>query len=47
MPGETATTSTQINLTIESIEASGSTYNVFDDEELVGMVDAENESASR
>ena len=47
MPGETATNSTQINLTIESIEASGSNYNVFDDQELVGMVDAENESASR
>ena len=47
MPGETATTSNTINLTVESIEASGSTYNVFDDEELAGMVDAENESASR
>ena len=47
MPGETATNSTNINLTVESIEASGSTYNIFDDKELVGMVDAENESASR
>ena len=47
MPGETATTSNTINLTVESIEASGSTYNIFDDKELVGIVDAENESASR
>ena len=47
MPGETATNSTNINLTVESIEASGSTYNIFDDKELVGIVDAENESASR
>ena len=47
MPGETATTSGVINLTIESIEASGSTYNIFDDKELVGVVDAENESATR
>ena len=47
MPGETATNSTNINLTVESIEASGSTYNIFDDKELVGMVDAENESATR
>ena len=47
MPGETATTSGLIELTIESIEASGSTYNIFDDEELVSMVDAENESATR
>ena len=47
MPGETATTSTQINLTSQSIEASGSTYNIFDDQELVGVVDAQNESASR
>jgi len=47
MPGETATTSGLIELTIESIEASGSTYNIFDDEELVSMVDAENESVTR
>ncbi len=47
MPGETATTSNTINLIVESIEASGSTYNIFDDKELVGMVDAENESATR
>ena len=45
--GESASTTGVVNLTIESIEASGSTYNIFDDEELVSMVDAENESATR
>ncbi len=45
--GESATTSGTVNLRIESIEASGSTYNIFDDEELIGVVDAENESATR
>ena len=47
MPGESASTTGVVNLTIESIEASGSTYNIFDDKELVGVVDAQNESAVR
>ena len=45
--GESATTTGVVNLRIESIEASDSTYNVFDDQELVGIVDAQNESATR
>ena len=45
--GESATNSGTVNLRIESIEASGSNYNVFDDEELIGIVDGENESATR
>ena len=45
--GESATTSGLVNLKIESIEASDSTYNIFDDKELVGIVDAQNESATR
>ena len=38
MPGESASTTGVVNLTIESIEVSGSTYNIFDDKELVGVV---------
>ena len=44
--GESATTSGLVNLKIESIEASDSTYNIFDDKELVGIVDAENQDDS-
>ena len=44
MPGETATTSGLTTLTIKSVEASGSTFNAFDDKQLKGIVEAHNES---
>ncbi len=44
MPGETATTTGLTTLTIESVEASESTYNAFDDKQLKGIVEAHNES---
>ena len=44
MPGESATTTGLTILTIESVEASESTYNAFDDKQLKGIVEAHNES---
>ena len=44
MPGETATTTGLTTLTIESVEASGSTFDAFDDKQLKGIVEAHNES---
>ena len=44
MPGETATTTGLTTLTIKSVEASGSTFNAFDDKQLKGVVEAHNES---
>ena len=45
--GETATVSGLTTLTINSIEASGSTFNPFDDKQLTGVIDAQAESAKR
>jgi len=45
--GETATVSGTTTLTINSIEASGSTYEAFDDKQLSGMVQAQTESVKR
>ena len=45
--GETATVSGLTTLTINSTEASGSTFNVFDDKQLIGVVDAQAENAKR
>lgn len=47
MPGETATTTGLTTLTINSTEASGSTYNAFDDKQVKGMVNAQTEHAKR
>ena len=47
MPGETATSTGQTTLTINSTEASGSTYNAFDDKQVSGMVNAQTEHAKR
>ena len=47
MPGETATSTGQTTLTINSTEASDSTYNAFDDKQVKGMVDAQTEHAKR
>jgi uncharacterized protein YhjY with autotransporter beta-barrel domain len=46
-PGESATVSGQTTLTINSTEASGSTYNAFDDKQVSGMVNAQTEHAKR
>ena len=43
--GESATVSGQTTLTINSTEASGSTYNAFDDKQVKGMVNAQTEHA--
>ena len=45
--GETATVSGLTTLTINSTEASGSTFNVFDDKQLIGVIDAQSESAKK
>ena len=45
--GETATVSGTTTLTINSIEASGSTHEAFDDKQLAGMVEAQTESVKR
>lgn len=45
--GESATVSGQTTLTINSTEASGSTFNVFDDKQVSGMVNAQIEHAKR
>ena len=45
--GESATVSGLTTLTINSTEASGSTFNVFDDKQLTGVIDAQAESAKR
>jgi len=45
MPGETATSTGQTTLTINSTEASGSTYNAFDDKQVKGMANAQTEHA--
>jgi len=45
--GETATVSGLTTLTINSTEASSSTFNVFDDTQLTGVIDAQSESAKR
>ena len=45
--GESATVSGQTTLTINSTEASGSTFNVFDDKQVSGMVNAQTEHAKR
>jgi len=45
--GESATVSGQTTLTINSTEASGSTYNAFDDKQVKGMVNAQTEHAKR
>ena len=45
--GESATVSGQTTLTINSTEASGSTYNAFDDKQVSGMVNAQTEHAKR
>ena len=47
MPGETATTTGLTTLTINSTEASGSTYNAFDDKQVKGMANAQTEHAKR
>ena len=45
--GETATVSGLTTLSINSTEASGSTFNVFDDKQLTGVIDAQSESAKK
>ena len=45
--GESATVSGQTTLTINSTEASDSTYNAFDDKQVSGMVNAQTEHAKR
>jgi len=45
--GETATTSGLTILTIESLEASGSTHQAFNDKQLSGIVEAQTESMKR
>ena len=45
--GETATVSGTTTLTINSIEASGSTHEAFDDKQLSAMVSAQTESVKR
>ena len=45
--GESATVSGQTTLTINSTEASGSTYNQFDDNQVSGIVNAQTEHAKR
>jgi uncharacterized protein YhjY with autotransporter beta-barrel domain len=45
--GESATVSGQTTLTINSTEASGSTYNAFDDKQVSGMANAQTEHAKR
>ena len=45
--GESATVSGLTTLIINSTEASGSTFNVFDDKQLTGVIDAQSESAKR
>ena len=45
--GESATVSGLTTLTINSTEATGSTFNVFDDKQLTGVIDAQAESAKR
>jgi len=45
--GETATVSGLTTLTINSTEASGSTFNVFDNKQLTGVIDTQAESAKR
>ena len=45
--GETATVSGTTTLTINSIEASGSTYDAFDDKQLSAMVEEQTESVKR
>ena len=47
MPGESATTTGLTTLTINSTEASGSTYNAFDDKQVNGMANAQTEHAKR
>ena len=47
MPGESATTTGLTTLTINSTEASGSTYNAFDDKQVKGMANAQTEHAKR
>ena len=45
--GESVTVSGKTTLTINSTEASGSTYNAFDDKQVSGMVNAQTEHAKR
>ena len=45
--GETSTGVGLTTLTINSIEATGSIFNVFDDKQLTGVIDAQAESAKR
>ena len=45
--GESATVSGLTTLTINSTEASGSTYNAFDDKQVKGMANAQTEHAKR
>ena len=45
--GETATTSGLTTLTVSSIEATGSTYQAFNDKQLSGIVEAQTESMKR
>ena len=45
--GETATTTGLTILTVSSIEASGSTHQAFNDKQLSGIVEAQNESMKR
>ena len=45
--GESATVSGQTTLTINSTEASGSTYTAFNDKQVSGMVNAQTEYAKR
>ncbi len=47
MPGESATTTGLTTLTINSTEASGSTYDAFDDKQVKGMANAQTEHAKR
>ena len=47
MPGESATTTGLTTLTINSTDASGSTYNAFDDKQVKGMANAQTEHAKR
>ncbi len=47
MPGESATTTAVTTLTINSTDASGSTYDAFDDKQVKGMANAQTEHAKR
>ena len=45
--GGTATVSGEATITITSTEASDSTFDVFDDKQLVGIVEGQSESSKR